>query len=148
MRIALDTNILIYAEGVNGPERQESAGRIVERLRSSILLPLQVCGELHHALVRKAGLSAQDAAHRVAEWIERSETAATSRANFDDAFRLAGAHRFQIWDALIVSVASEADCRLLLSENMQHGFVHRGLTIANPFLADPHPLLADALKGP
>lgn len=45
-------------------------------------------------------------------------------------------HGMQIWDALIVSVASENRRRLLLSEDLQNGFAWGGVTVVNP-LATP-----------
>lgn len=62
------------------------------------------------------------------------------------AFALAADHNLQVWDALILSTAASAGCRVLLSEGMQHGFVWRGCTIVNPFIEPMHPLLADALR--
>ncbi|MDV3256212.1 MAG: hypothetical protein LOX97_00170, partial [Sphingomonas sp.] len=56
-------------------------------------------------------------------------------------------HKLQFWDALIVSAAADAGCAMLLSEDMQHGFVTRGLTIVNPLTDAPHPKLA-ALMTP
>ncbi len=35
---------------------------------------------------------------------------------------------------------------MLLSEDMQDGFVYRGVTVANPFAAALHPLLASVLE--
>ena len=72
-------------------------------------------------------------------------------ANNDVAFRaaidLATDHSLQIWDALIINVAAEAGCTLLLSEDIQPGFAWRGVTVANPF-ADPlEPTLARALQS-
>ena len=57
---------------------------------------------------------------------------------------LAADRRLGIWDSLMVAVAAEGDCRLLLSEDMQDGFSWRGVTVVNPFAAKRHPLL-DAL---
>jgi predicted nucleic acid-binding protein len=42
-------------------------------------------------------------------------------------------HGFSIWDALIVTMALKAQCRVLYSEDMQDGRVIDGLRIANPF---------------
>jgi predicted nucleic acid-binding protein len=36
---------------------------------------------------------------------------------------------------------------LLLSEDMQHGFVSRGMTVVNPFAEPTHPKLAALLDG-
>lgn len=67
-------------------------------------------------------------------------------AVFAQALRLASDHKLQIWGALILCTAADAGCRILLSEDMQHGFVHRGVTVINPFAEPEHPLLADALR--
>lgn len=46
------------------------------------------------------------------------------------------------WDALILSMVAENQCRLLLSENLQHGFTWRGVTVVNPYQQPLHPLLS------
>ena len=61
------------------------------------------------------------------------------------ALDLAQDHRLAIWDSLILSVAAEHRCRVLLSEDMQDGFVWSGVTVINPFAARPHVLLAKLL---
>ena len=56
VRVALDTNILAYAEGVNGASRKKIALEMIGKLPTeATLLPVQTLGELFHVLVRKAG---------------------------------------------------------------------------------------------
>ncbi|HEX8766228.1 MAG TPA: hypothetical protein VF740_13765, partial [Candidatus Acidoferrum sp.] len=56
MRVALDTNILASAEGVNGEDMKRTALELVEKLpESAVLLPVQTLGELFNLLVRKDG---------------------------------------------------------------------------------------------
>jgi predicted nucleic acid-binding protein len=58
MRVALDTNVLAYAEGVNGPSMKALALELVDGLPpGSVILPVQTLGELFQVLVRKAGRS-------------------------------------------------------------------------------------------
>ncbi len=53
MRIALDTNVLAYAEGVNGAQKKAQALQLIERLSSgSVSLPVQTLGELLQLLLR------------------------------------------------------------------------------------------------
>lgn len=52
------------------------------------------------------------------------------------------------WDALILAVAAENHCRLLLSEDFQNGFTWRGVTVVNPFVEPRSPLLAGWLRTP
>jgi predicted nucleic acid-binding protein len=51
----------------------------------------------------------------------------------------------QIWDSLILAVAAEQRCRLLL--DMQHGFTWRGITVVNPYVERQHHVLQDLLNS-
>lgn len=146
MRLALDTNVLAYAEGVNGAGRRADAIALVERLpQASVVLPVQALGELFHVLTRKAGRSRDQAREAVLGWTDSYAAVGSSIDAMHAAAGLAAAHRLGIWDALILSVSARAGCRLLLSEDLQHGFSWDGLTVVNPFLPELHPLLAAAL---
>lgn len=145
MRIALDTNFLAYAEGMNGPSMKKTALEILEKLpQGAVVLPVQVLGELFQVLVRKAGKKPKDAREAVLGWRNAFAVAETSAAVLVAAADLA-VQQFGIWDAVILSAAAEADCRLLLSEDMQDGFVWRGVTVVNPFGKRGHPLLGAVL---
>ena len=55
MKIALDTNVLAYAEGANGAAMRNKALELIQRLpQGAIVLPVQTLGELFNVLVRKA----------------------------------------------------------------------------------------------
>ena len=57
MRIALDTNVLAYAEGINGAERRDVALNLIRRLpQEAAVIPVQVLGEFFNVLVRKGCL--------------------------------------------------------------------------------------------
>jgi predicted nucleic acid-binding protein len=43
-------------------------------------------------------------------------------------------HGFSYWDALVLRMARQAGCRVLLSEDLQNGQVIDGVKIVNPFL--------------
>ncbi len=69
MRVALDTNVLAYAEGINGAERRGAALDLVHRLpQEATVIPVQVLGELYNVLVRKAGKSRSDAREGLLNW--------------------------------------------------------------------------------
>jgi predicted nucleic acid-binding protein len=57
------------------------------------------------------------------------------------AFEISATHQLQIWDALILAVAAESRCRVLLSGDFQDGFSWNGVTVVNPFAQEPSPLL-------
>ena len=148
MYVALDTNILVYAEGVHGQPKETSARAIVDRLApESTLLPVQALGELYAVLVKKAGRSREQARDAVLKWGDTFPIIETSSPVLLQAMELSARHHLAFWDAVILSAAADANCRLLLSEDFQDGFTWSGVTVANPFVTQRHPLL-DAVFGP
>ena len=142
MRIAVDTNILVYAHGGNDPERQRIALDVLDVLtEKSVFVPVQVLGELFNVLTRKAHWSRAAARDAVLAAHDNHSLVDTSFSTLAAATDLCVDHGFSTWDAVILAAAAEAGCRLLLSEDMHDGFVWRGLTIVNPFAAERHPLL-------
>lgn len=142
MRVALDTNILAYAEGIDDDARRDAAIALMARIpQLTVFLPTQVLGELFIVLMRKGRYSARQARETVLGWVDSFALIETSQAVLFSAMDLAAAHQFSIWDAIILAAAARADCRLLLSEDMQQGFIWNGVTVANPFSETPHPLL-------
>lgn len=147
MKIALDTNILVYGRGLNGPAKQAVIERVMAAVPpSSLRLPLQALGELFCVLVRKGGYTPAKAAQEVTLWSDGIETLETTQMVFQEALQLATRHRLQIWDSLILAAAAVAECHVLLSEDMQDGFVWSGVTVVNPFATSVHPLLQSVLN--
>jgi predicted nucleic acid-binding protein len=146
MRVAIDTNILVYAHGGNDAVRQRIALGVLEALASQpVFVPVQVLGELFNVLIRKAHWPREQARDVVLAAHDNLPIIDTSFSMLAAAVDLCVEHGFSTWDAVILSAAAEAGCRLFLSEDMHEGFVWRGMTIVNPFAAQPHPLLEQAL---
>jgi predicted nucleic acid-binding protein len=147
VKAALDTNVLAYAEGLNGAQMKREALRLIENLpQDDTVVPVQVLGELFQLLVKKAGRKPADARVAVLGWRNAFALVETSAAVMMAALDLASRH-FSIWDAVILNAAAEAGCGLLLSEDMQSGFVWKGVTVVNPFASPVHPLLAAIETG-
>lgn len=148
MRVALDTNILAYAEGVNGAAMKRVALELVQRLpEGAALLPVQTLGELFNLLVRKARRAPARARMAILSWQDAFPLIETSAGVMLAAADLATDHQLSIWDAVILSAASEAGCRLLLSKDLQEGFTWKGVTVTNPFSPTQHELLAALLAA-
>jgi predicted nucleic acid-binding protein len=146
LRVALDTNVLAYAEGVGDERRCSAAILLVEQLSSNVVvLPAQTLGELSRVLTGKAKRSAEQAREAVLGWADSFEVADSTWFAFQSALDLTVDHQLPIWDALVLAVAAENRCRLLLSEDFHNGFTWRGLTVVNPFISSPSPLLASLL---
>ena len=128
MKVAFDTNILAYAEGVNGAAPRDAALDLVSRLpQDAAVIPVQVLGELFNVLVRKAGRSRAKAREALMGWRDTFAVVETSPEIMQAAADLATDHRLGIWDAVVLAAASQAGCRLLLSEDLQDGFTWGGV---------------------
>src|SRR5437763_8443741 len=147
MRVALDTNVLAYAEGVNGVTMARAAHDLIDKLPgASTFLPVEVVGELFYLLIRKAGFSPQRAQSALLTWQSAIPVIETTHSIMLTAMDLAVRHKLRIWDAVVLSAAASAGCRLLLSEDLHDGFTWSGVTVINPFSKVPHELLAQALE--
>jgi predicted nucleic acid-binding protein len=148
MRVALDTNVLVYAEGFGDESHCATAITLIEQLPVElVLLPAQTLGELYRVLTGKAKREATDVREAILGWVDSFEVADSTWTSFQAALDLAADHGMQIWDALIVSIAADNRCRLLLSEDLQNGFTWRGVTVVNPFVTPHSRLLTSILAG-
>jgi predicted nucleic acid-binding protein len=148
VNVAIDSSVLAYAEGVNGAAARDRALRVLEALPpESTLVPVQALGELYNVLVKRARRSRAAAARAVLSWGDAFPLIESSNDVMLAAADLSTAHHLGIWDAVILSAAADARCRLLLSEDLHDGFTWRGVTVTNPFGPSPHPLLRALLAG-
>lgn len=148
MRLALDTNILAYAEGVNGAPMRKAALELVQKLpEGTTFLPVQTLGELFNLLVRKARRPPAKARKAILSWQDAFPLIETSAQVMLAAADLATDHQLSIWDSVILSAAAESGCRLLLSEDLQEGFTWKGVTVTNPFAISKHELLTALLDA-
>ena len=69
MLVAIDTNVLAYAEGAGDEVRRATAIALMARLpESAVILPVQVLGELYRVLVGKLRRPAAQAHEAVLQW--------------------------------------------------------------------------------
>ena len=147
--MAVDTNILAYAEGINGRERQATTNTWLEAAPiGDIVIPAQVLGELFTVLVRKAARSPADAHAAVLAWRNAYPVTDTSAEIVVHATRLVARHGLSTWDAVILAAADAAGCRLLLSEDLQDGFDSGHVTVVNPYATSAGPSPDRSASGP
>ena len=148
MRVALDTNVLVYAEGWGDDVRCQLAGDLIARLKpTDLIVAVQVLGELSRVFTSKMKKSESEVRELLLSWSDGVVVADTTWTAFQSAMDLSVDHQISMWDALILAVAAENKCRLLLTEDFQNGFTWRGVTVVNPFeiKAKPYKLLASAI---
>ena len=155
MRIALDTNIFAYAEGVqHGPAdtpKIATSRRLLEGLLQDLtfaaVAPTPALAELYHVLTRKAGRSPEQARAAVGGIIDMMEVAPATASVLRTALELAASHHLQIFDSVIVAASAAAGCEILISEDLQDGSRPCAVTVSNPFGPNPHPVIGALLRS-
>jgi len=134
VRSFLDTNILVYTDDHDSPEKQAIALDLFDRARLEHfgVLSTQVLQEYFVAATKKLGVPAE-VARRKLELFSRLDLVAIDQPDILGAIDLHRLHGISFWDSLIVWAAKQAACGVLLSEDLQHGWVVDGLRIENPF---------------
>lgn len=146
MSVALDTNLLAYAAGIDDEVRQRAALAVIRRINVEIVVPVQVLGEFYRVLVKR-GVTASEAEAVVRGWDLKATIQPTTQTVFAAAMTLSQRYRLQIWDSVILAAAAAAGSRILLSEDMQDGALYGGVTVVNPLRERPHPLLGTVLAA-
>jgi len=133
-RSFLDTNILIYTDDAAEPQKQTIAMRLFEAGWNSqnAVISTQVLQEYFSATTRKLHVPVTDARRKV-ELLGRLDVVSITHADILHAIDLHRLHALSFWDALIVQMAQQSGCRVLYSEDMQHGQKLGELRIINPF---------------
>ncbi len=147
--IALDTNILAYAEGVqhgqaDAPKVAASRGLLesmLQDLACTAVAPAPTLAELYHVLTRKAGRSPEQARAAIERIMDTIEVAPVAAPVLRAALELAAKHHLQIFDAVIIAASAAAGCEVLISEDLQDGSHPCAVTVTNPFGANPHPVI-------
>jgi predicted nucleic acid-binding protein len=134
-RAFLDTNVLVYSDDPRDPAKQLAALNLIKvhlRQRTGAV-SLQVLQEYFTSATGKLRLSAELAKRRV-EVFAKFHVAEPTVSDILAAIDMHRLHSFSFWDALILRMAKQSGCRVVLTEDMQHGQEIDGVKIVNPFL--------------
>ncbi len=132
----IDTHILVYATEVDAPaEKQRVAKQLLKRLTLSpqACLPGQVLSEFMNVVLRKKAMSSAQAFEAVSLLSQAARVLGASQQAYQEAWKLVATHKYQVWDALIVSICAEHGVKTLYSEDA--GSLKRplGVQVINPF---------------
>lgn len=134
-RTFFDSNVLLYAEDAAYPDRQTKAlDLIVQHRRNRTgVISIQVLGEFFYVATRRLKLDSALARAQV-EFHSRFALVEPTLADTLGAIDLHRLYGYSYWDSLVLRCALVSGCRVLLSEDMQHGQTIEGLRIVNPFV--------------
>ena len=148
--VFVDTNALVYRYDAQNPAKQARADAWFTFIWHSRTgrLSFQVLQELYATLTRKLrpAMPAPDAqliVRSLAFW----QPVAVDLAMLERAWLLQDRFSMSWWDALIVAAAQVCACKVLLTEDLQHGQVFDTVRVVDPF-ASPDRTPADILAAP
>ncbi len=133
-RSFFDTNVLLYGDDESAPVKQRRSRDLYHEHRrdGTGVVSLQVLQEYFVNVTRKLGVDPGIARRKVALLTE-FDVATPDVDDILGAIDLHRLHGFSFWDALVLRSAQQSGCRVLLSEDFQHGREIDGVTIVNPF---------------
>jgi len=134
VRSFFDTNVLIYTDDQDQPEKRAEALELLATARraGTGVVSTQVLQEYFAVATRKLGVS-PTLARRKVELFARFGLVLVDLPDVLAATDLHIVHGTSFWDALVISAAMRSGCRILYSEDLQAGRSFEGLEIVNPF---------------
>jgi predicted nucleic acid-binding protein len=148
--VFVDSNVLLYAHDRSEPEKQAVAHAWLESLwlDRAGCVSQQVLREFYWNATRKLArpldrTSARDVVRRFASWSASADDAALA----DEAWKLEDRSQLAWWDALIVASAIQANCRWLLTEDLQDGQRFGSVVVVDPFRHTPDEVRGDGAGG-
>ena len=137
----LDTNIFIYLfDNTDARKRGVAEQLVQDRLRrNNACISHQVVQETLNVLVGKLHATQEQAAALLDHVLGPLWQVHPSQTLYRDALALKARYGYGFYDSLILAAALDAGCKVLYSEDLQHGQRIRDLRIENPFF-DPKAL--------
>ena len=134
MRSLLDTDLLVYADSSDEPDKQRRAIDLITQHRAAgtAVLSTQVLQEFVNVALRKRRLPPA-LIRACLGFYGGFEMVPPTAELMASALDLHVLHSFSFYDALILQAAIVSGCQQLLSEDMQHGATFGGVRIVNPF---------------
>lgn len=135
MRCFFDTNVLVYSRDPDDVAKRALARNLIERSieEESFVVSTQVLVEFYATSIRRRLVGPAQALDLVRFW-GGHDTVPHTPDLVARGIELHQAHSLSIWDGLIVQAALDAQCEVLLSEDLQHGRRFGSLEVVNPFL--------------
>jgi|SRR5215467_3166978 len=137
-RFFLDTNIFAYSFDQVAREKADRAKKLIAKAISTRkgVVSYQVVQEFFNLALTKfpQPITLSDAEQYLAVVFRPLVAVQSSQTLFTRALHLKVRNRLGWYDSLIVAAALEGECKLLYTEDLQHGQRFGELQIQNPFL--------------
>lgn len=138
VKFFLDTNILVYSFDPDTPAKARTAEKLITRGLTSGLgaISYQVAQEFVHVALRRFadGMSAEELERYSLRVLFPLMKISSSAELFLHGLHLQSVSRLSWYDSLIVAAALQGNCKILYTEDLQHGQRFGDLVVQNPFV--------------
>jgi len=130
----LDTNILLYAVS-HHPDEAATSQRARALLRQPALgLSVQVLQEFYVISTGKMAKSiSPSSARKMLDWLSTLPVVPVDTQLFREALLVKQRCRISYWDAAIIAAAHRLKCRIVYSQDLNHGQHYGKVKVVNPF---------------
>ena len=134
-RSFIDTNVLVYAEASDAPDKQQAALALLKQLyeTGTGVLSTQVLQEYCNVAIKKLKLPVAHIRAQL-DMYEQFEVVQITPAIIRAGLDLNQTRSVGFYDALIIASAQTAGCNVLFSEDLNTGEVIAGVQLLNPFV--------------
>jgi len=145
--VLIDTNVLVYATGVDGPEKAVRAAAVLQHMEAGEAgrLSTQVLSEYANTMLRRLPRSAHpDVARAVARLGKAMPVLTVTETTVIEAIRGTIEHGMSFYDAQLWATARLAGIEVVLTEDFTDGAVVEGVRFVDPFSPsfDPRQLVS------
>jgi predicted nucleic acid-binding protein len=132
-----DTNILLYMFDRRDVVKRRLAAEAFRKhfQAQTLVVSTQVIQEFYFAATRKLSLPPARAKHLITDLCSLRVVTVTS-ASILRAADLTPRFKLSFWNGLILAAAEEAEAKVLLTEDLNHGQTYVGIGVVNPFMTE------------
>jgi predicted nucleic acid-binding protein len=146
-RVAIGSNILIYAELEPGSAKGKRSADLILRAARDGVISAQVLGEYLRFVQRRVPAAFDEAIRQAHIYQSVFLIPPTTDGVLNKAAEAARVHRLQLWDCVVCAASVLAGARALLTEDMQDGRTIDGLLLVNPFVPTNSQMIDRLLTG-
>ncbi len=129
-KIAIDTNILLYALDDFYPEKQNISIQIIAKP----VFCSQSLSEFTNVCLRRWKFPKAKVAELIKTYLQQCQYIPVTDSMLLNATKIMTKYDLQLFDAIIIASALESGCSILYSEDMNDGqIIEKNLKIINPF---------------
>lgn len=134
-RCFVDTNVLMYINSDFYAKKQKIGSDVLEALANNgnLWISTQVIQELFYNMTKISVVSREECIAIVRTYLKHNIVTNDEKVILS-AIEIQEKNQLSFWDSLIVAAAARAKCKVLLTEDLNHGQKIAGVKIVNPFL--------------